>query len=733
MKQILTHLLSIGIFMLYTLSSCTPTTIQMNFGEDEQLSFIRTGKEWGMKINTGNQSNLHQETPLYIEIRIEEDSTCLLRGGYREVQKSPKGIICKGEIKYQSAVFTFIDCYCTDKGYITVDRMVKVNGTLPQGFNSQFGLSTSKSALSEHLKYFAPGNIYGSSENLPDNAFGKDLSLKHLLIREDRLPAPLFGIWFPDGSSVTLLTINPDGGTSRQDSQTTNPTLFTDRKVKVGSLGIITEDNQHWLGYIFPLSEGDVTYSDRTYSTGWIKREKAWSKRYHPIENGFEQKYSIALRWDKQNDFATFYKKSWRWAWEVFSPVIKKHNIEEIRKSQINVLSQNVVHKSNYYGITNAIHLAAKEQPDYQQTIMGFTGKALETAYYLLRSAEETDNPDATTHRRQALGLFNTFTRLKIAPPEAEGFELTTWKTANALGGDRVYLRSYIDDLKATLRAYQFEKSKGREHPEWLTWSKDFADWLITFQYDNGGFPRTFEPRSGKVINPAPQSSYLAIPLLVQLAEITQNEKYLQAAIKAGEYCWSIQKDGEFTGGTIDNPNAVDKEAGALSLEAYLMLYRMTRDQKWLDRAEAAAAYTETWIYIWDIPMPEDISQKELNWKKGVSTVGLQLISTGHSLADYYCCFDTDEFAALSLLTDDPHYQYVSQILLHNTCNMISLPGNEIQNLPGYGYQEEHWCLAPIRGVSNMSLWLPWVATSHLNGIYGLKDLKTEYNNHNNK
>ena len=163
------------------------------------------------------------------------------------------------------------------------------------------------------------------------------------------------------------------------------------------------------------------------------------------------------------------------------------------------------------------------------------------------------------------------------------------------------------------------------------------------------------------------------------------------------------------------------------------MLYRITSDRKWLDRAEAAATYTETWIYIWDIPMPEDVSQKELNWKKGVSTVGLQLISTGHSLADYYCCFDTDEFAALSLLTDDPHYQHVSQILLHNTCNMISLPGNEIPNLPGYGYQEEHWCLAPIRGVSNMSLWLPWVATSHLNGIYGLKDLKTEYNNHNNK
>ena len=51
---------------------------------------------------------------------------------------------------------------------------------------------------------------------------------------------------------------------------------------------------------------------------------------------------------------------------------------------------------------------------------------------------------------------------------------------------------------------------------------------------------------------------------------------------------------GHFVGGTLDNPNVVDKEAGTLSLEAYLVLYEATLDKKWLGRAETAASFAET-------------------------------------------------------------------------------------------------------------------------------------------
>jgi hypothetical protein len=171
----------------------------------------------------------------------------------------------------------------------------------------------------------------------------------------------------------------------------------------------------------------------------------------------------------------------------------------------------------------------------------------------------------------------------------------------------------------------------------------------------------------------------------------------------------------------IDNPDVIDKEAGTLSLEGYLALWETTHDRKWLDRAVIAANYAETWIYCWNLPMLADEDNSKLGWKRGVPTIGLQLIATGHSLVDDYMAFDTDEYAKMYSYTKDPHYLEVSRILLHNTKNMVALPGR-LYDLPGPGWQQEHWSLAPVRGFGIHRGWLPWVATSQLNGIFGLED-----------
>lgn len=687
------------------------------------LVFHEGVRDWKVRIDGGTPL-LEQEYSLEIEL-YKDGIIEKLEGSYTDVVRDGEIFVAEGIVNYQKVDFRFIDRYTLKNGYVTIDRTVRVHGDWDGGFNSSLGLCLTKQAERGAIRYFAPGNIYGNTKNLPENAFGKDPGLEHLLIREDRLPAPLFGVYLPDNTSICLLNVCPDGQTSWKDAQTTSPCTFIDETVRVGSLGVASSKDGLWIGYRFPLSEGDVTYSDRTYAEGWINREKAWSRRYHPVRNGFTQRYSIAFRMGEKASFPDFYTQAWRWAWNLFQPQVEEHDIETVKRYSTQVLSDTIVRSDSLYGIPNAIHLRVDKQPEYQQTIMGFTGKALETAYYLLRYAELGEK-GAGTYRKQALGLFRTFTRLTLNPPEAEGFELGTWKPANALGGDRVYLRSYTDDLKATLRAYLFERSKGRLHPEWLAWVQGFTDWLLTKQNEAGGFPRTFVPKTGEALNSASQGSYLVIPLLVLLSEATGDMRYLQVALQVGDYCWGLQKEGEFTGGTIDNPNAVDKEAGSLSLEGYLMLYDKTKDKKWLKRAKAAADYTETWMYIWNVPMPRDVSQDKLNWKIGTSIIGLQLISTGHSLADYYCCFDADEYAHLAQATNDAHYGVVSRILLHNTCNMIYLPDNKIDHLPAYGFQEEHWSVAPVRGVSNTSLWLPWVSTSHLNGIYGLEDLRKE-------
>jgi hypothetical protein len=290
----------------------------------------------------------------------------------------------------------------------------------------------------------------------------------------------------------------------------------------------------------------------------------------------------------------------------------------------------------------------------------------------------------------------------------------------------RVYLRSYGDGVKALLKAYRQEKAAGRQHPETLAWCRRFADWLLTQQQPEGGFPRAWKAGTGSIVSASPNSSFSAIPLLVLLSQATGEKQYRDAAVRAANFCWDHgQSHGQFVGGTIDNPDVLDKEAATLSLEAYLLLAEATDQPLWLERARAAADFAETWIYCWNVPMPVDEQDDQLPWKRGVSTVGLQLISTGHSLVDAYMAFDADEFGWLYQQTGDRHYLEVARILLHNTKGMLALPGRPY-DLAGPGWQQEHWSLAPIRGFGLHRGWLPWVATSQLNGIFGALELKPE-------
>ena len=204
---------------------------------------------------------------------------------------------------------------------------------------------------------------------------------------------------------------------------------------------------------------------------------------------------------------------------------------------------------------------------------MGFTGKNLEAACFLLREADLDPTQRGERLRRQAEAIIDSFLRLHVSPPAGEGFSLDDGRPVCAIGNREVFLRSFGDDIKALLRAYRHERTLGRDHPGWLQWCRHFGDWLLAQEQPAGGFPRSWQPGTGKVVSASPSASFNAIPLLTLLSQTTGEPKYLQAAVRAAEFCWNHgQASGQFVGGTIDNPDVLDKEAGTLSLEAYLAL-----------------------------------------------------------------------------------------------------------------------------------------------------------------
>ncbi len=694
-----------------------------NFSTGSKLSVKKAGDgTYGIYVDNAGLSSLFQPQPVQFELYKDSTNIITTKTGYQTITKQGAGFTGRGIVKSAQASFEVADKWEVKDEVLHLSRTVKVHGNSTGGFSSAIKFISKQKQARNEVNYFAPGMIYGSTDYITDVAIGGSKGGLITWIREDRLPAPLFGILYKDGTSVSILHPNPQGSTTKEDGHDLQVKTLIDERFLFGALGAEETEGNLKLGFVWPGTEGETTYRGYTYPGGQMHK---WRRRYHPVKNGFVQEYKVDFKFLKDNkDFADYYKNAWRWAWQTLSPQVNKQDIELARKSLVDMLAERVETSDGYSGIPNSAMAIAMDTPTSdRKTVMGFTGKALEAANFLLQNADRIKTADSDKQRQLGINIINTYTKLNLSPPEGEGFDMQTWKPQMAIPRfKRVFLRSFGDDLKSLLKTVKREKQQGRNHADWLTWAKTFGDWLLPQQTAEGGFPRAWEPVTGKVADASPKSSYCAIPYLLLLTELTGDDKYKQAAISAGEFCWSNgQYKGLFVGGTIDNPDVIDKEAGTLSLEAHLALYDATKNKKWLDRAKVAANYAETWMYIWNVPMPDDESDDDLHWKKGVSTVGLQLISTGHSLVDAYMAFDVDEYAKLSVLSNDKHYLDVATILLHNTKGMLALPGRTY-GLRGAGWQQEHWSLAPERGYGRKKFWLPWVSTSHLNGIFGLEE-----------
>ena len=753
-RYVLTVSIGLAALLVAPTGMAQPTVPLGKLPDGRTVQFVSDKQQhYGITIGP----TVSQSQPVMVLYQADnqsEPATYLV--AYQTVRREGPQIIARAEWSptgRKTALLMVEDRWTMQGDELRLQRTVTVADSSRGGFGTGLTLDLSKPNLTRaDYALFLPGMIYGDSGHLSPGAIGAPANYQRpdtnrVWVREDRLPAPLLGLRWPTGQSVTLLNPAPNGSTTGADSddfkkepgratQQATPQTLTDAGFRFGSL-VATQvggaAGRVQLGYLYPGSEGDVTYRGNTFPDVGVRANRY---RFHPFSRGFRQQYSLVFRLNQTANFPAFMRQIWRWAWQTLHPAVNHHDIVQARRSLIDALSSQVETTSGLTGITNwrpAVPSANAKDP---KTIMGFTGKALESAEYLLWAANHTADPaQAVRYRQQGEALFASFGKtVSLAPPNGEGFIMATGKLATALNGNRVYLRSFTDDLKATLRAVRRELRQQPNRPNqpathWLAWARTFGDWLLTQQRPNGGLPRAWLVGTGQVADSSATSGYNAVPFLLLLTDLTHDERYQQAAIRAGQFAWqqSGQQRGQFTGGTIDNPDVLDKEAGTLSLEAYLALYERTKDPVWLDRARAAADFAETWIYVWNVPMPNENTTTDaaLHWKRGVPTVGLQLIATGHSLADAFMGFDVDEYARLYRHTNDRHYLDVAKILLHNTLAMTALPGRAY-DLLGPGWQQEHWSLAPWRGHGFHRGWLPWVTTSHLNGMIELEEFDKE-------
>lgn len=774
---------------LALVTGCTQQGKRVDLGNLQNgatVSFVYArGNGWDIEISNGKELYMTQRKPAQIEVFLGKDSVLQLAVGYKSLKNETNAVVAKAKLVNKSgAKFEVEDRWNISGNDLSVSRKVNVTGTEDSaGFYSAIRLSTLPTVKWKDAEYLVPGLLYGEPHTNP-SAIGGSLyyNAKRFNIREDYLSAPLFGLSFHDGNWVAVLDPFPNGATTMAETTAQANKPVIDEKIQFGALGA-SEVPGGGIEIGFWLPGTTKEFAGRFFGgdPGASSATPVLRRRYHPVKTGFSQSYQVAFRFGKSNSFRDMERDAWRWAWENLKPKVTPVDVEVVRTTLIDHLADRVLVVKDRAGIPFVIDAvsgkpgsfrpalmmqrfrapntapggqpgrnapasqnqevvdwarsigididpSAAELDIWPKIVIGFCGKHVEVAEQLLLESDRDKSPRGQRMRKLGEMIISSLIRIvPVSPPCGEGFDIRTGQPGAVHTGTAFSLRSWTEDMSTMMDLIRQEKAHGHQHPEWFKWAKSYTDWLIKQQREDGSFPMTWSDKTGAIKEGTTGvTSYASVPLLVKMSEETGNKKYLNSAIHAADYIWeNFGSKCVFLGAT-GTATVADKESGMLSLEAFLALYENTKDTKWLEYAKTAGDYTESWIWIWNVPMPIGANPDDLGWKPGVPTIGVNGIGSNDiGGVDQYLDWAVPSYARLYKYTNDEHYLDVARILLHGTKAMLALPGRTF-DLKGPGWQQEHWRMGPIRGIGAHRTWLPWVSINHLHGITGLEEFDPE-------
>lgn len=246
------------------------------------------------------------------------------------------------------------------------------------------------------------------------------------------------------------------------------------------------------------------------------------------------------------------------------------------------------------------------------------------------------------------------------------------------------FLRLQVEAMTDLLRASRVHRAMGTPHEAWLDACRRFAELLVSIQGPDGAWVRAYAPDGMPLLGgwlgatPAEASSAtpIPVPFLIAMADElpAEREHYLGAARRAGRHVLSTHvASDEYRGGTLDNPNDVDKEAAGFAMRALLALYRVDGDAAWLEGARRAADMFLTWNVIWRVPTRPGTRLG----KAGFDPVGWGGINStwGCGVVDIYSLFFLADLIEVGDRAGVPVMRRVAELVAHGTQGLLSHPG----------------------------------------------------------
>lgn len=671
----------------------------------------------GIEVFRGDQKLYFNQRPMSVTVKTALTSNAFYDGAYEQVVETDGAVTATGVLRLPTgSAFAFEDVYTAAADGYRVARQVTVLETGDdEGFASKFSLYMAQSDQPADYECFAPGCWYIHNEFARENYMGRDLDCEYYWKFETRHALPLFAMRHStSGEMVALSRWAADVQLRNMDAVLSGNTV--DPTFTIGSIGMSRPEAKTLsymyygfavrrdhpvplqglsIDYVYPGSEGQCATGQQYGGLDFRNKPMSFWRINHPVAQGFSHSYSVAINFGCHDTFHEMMRDSWR---SVYARMRDKLFEVDNTKHFHNCMKIFMKYTRKYgdaWGLPFAAQLPRMDvsTASFQ---FGFVGQQPGIGYLLMRYGILEDVEEA---REKGFGILDFW--VKAADRESGLPPMCYHPVMEDFEPYPHYIRMLADGLEAIVEAWRFLHKRGIEKPEYLRFCQKAAEWLVVVQNEDGSYYRAYEADSSIRMDSKSNTPSI-IRFLVQMYLITGKEAYRTAALRAGEWTLAVAYPKlEFRGGTCDNFDIQDKEAGIYGIWGFLALYDLTREERWLEAAKGAADYTETWTYAWNFPVVSPWPNHPFT-RYGIS--GQSVITIG-AVADVYMAACSYTYFRLYLLTKDSHYLDFAEFVDRNTRQSNDVDGTCGYAMPGLGHEFGGFALQMLESAYH---WLPW-------------------------
>ncbi len=617
-----------------------------------------------------------------------------------------------GTVLTVSDVFTF-----SGEG-IDVHREVRVLacGEGDTGYSSRFALCSDEEGDFSACEYFIPGILYKDNTNMVEGAIGGSFRTKSIMVKETRTGLPMAMLRSKrTGATVSVVHRDPE---LYSPDERNYPAVTVADEFECGSVGLLRDPSP------------SVAYNYPNFETAGYVVNTGTTKRFFVLRKDAELSFDVGVYATRTDTFAEAMEKTYSENFSRQTLPSAEVDIAGLYNTSVSELKSLVQTQGGCSGLPFAAWVESGVPLAVSYEI-GFVGMQTSLAYEMIRYGLLEGDAESA---QKGEAILDFWTQAGITSSGV----FRVWANANgSFTTTPCYLRMMTDGAEGILDACRLLRGKGDAREDWEETVSSYAEFLLRKQNPDGSWYRAYD-LGGELFtadNPYGQveertthaDSKLNTPVpvrfLVRMYEFTGEEKYLDAAKKAGEFIIrNIVPSGKYVGGTPDNANTCDREAGIFALYCFNALYSATGEERYLTLARQAAVFTISWAYTFDFAVanPENLLAGKA-FERGMSA-GMSLIATGHSSIDTFMAYAYYEFFKLYVWTGDEFFYELSRFTENLSRRTTSCASDLGFGYGGFAIEATDISNFYFVTVEGKGVWLPWITNANVEPIANMQE-----------